>query len=138
MRIAVVGTGMVGRALAGKLAELATNGAGSIAMLESACEAALAGKVLVDVANPLDFSRGMPPSLFVCNTDSLGEQIQRRFPQASVSCPGFASGERLARGTSTSASPASSPRASGVPYDRARGLRRGARDAHSPADRRRA
>ena len=38
----------------------------------------------MDVANPLDFSAGMPPSLFVCNTDSLGEQIQRRFPDAHV------------------------------------------------------
>jgi len=42
------------------------------------------GKVLVDVANPLDFSKGMPPTLTVCNTDSLGEQIQRAFPDAKV------------------------------------------------------
>jgi 8-hydroxy-5-deazaflavin:NADPH oxidoreductase len=139
MRIAVLGTGMVGQAVAGKLAALgnevvvgtrdpeatlartepdylgnppfkvwreahpevglgttaeatagaelivnATNGAGSIAMLESAREDNLAGKVLVDIANPLDVSQGMPPSLFVCNTDSLGEQIQRRFAQARV------------------------------------------------------
>jgi 8-hydroxy-5-deazaflavin:NADPH oxidoreductase len=139
MKIAVLGTGMVGRALAGKLAELghdvtvgtrdvedtlgrsepdylgnppfgvwcethpevglgtpadataqaelvvnATNGAGSIAMLESAGEANLAGKILADVSNPLDVSQGAPPSLFVCNTDSLGERIQRRFPQARV------------------------------------------------------
>ena len=67
----------------GSAAELvvnATNGAGSIASLEAAGEEYLAGKVLVDIANPLDFSQGMPPSLFVSNTDSLGEQIQRRFP----------------------------------------------------------
>jgi hypothetical protein len=62
----------------------ATNGAGSIAMLEAAGEDNLSGKVLIDVANPLDFSQGRPPSLFVSNTDSLGEQIQRRFPQARV------------------------------------------------------
>lgn len=62
----------------------ATNGAGSIAALERAGEANLAGKVLVDVANPLDFSEGMPPSLFVANRDSLGEQIQRRFPATHV------------------------------------------------------
>ena len=62
----------------------ATSGAGSIAALEAAGEDNLAGKVLVDLANPLDFSQGMPPSLFVSNTDSLGEQIQRRFPQARV------------------------------------------------------
>ena len=34
--------------------------------------------------DPLDFSKGMPPSLTVCNTDSLGEQIQRAFPQTKV------------------------------------------------------
>ena len=62
----------------------ATNGAGSIAMLELAGEEHLAGKVLIDIANPLDFSQGRPPSLFVSNTDSLGEQIQRRFPEAKV------------------------------------------------------
>ena len=44
----------------------------------------LAGKILIDVANPLDFSHGMPPSLSVANTDSLGEQIQRAFPDAKV------------------------------------------------------
>ncbi|HEV8631159.1 MAG TPA: NADP oxidoreductase, partial [Thermoanaerobaculia bacterium] len=44
----------------------------------------LEGKVLVDVANPLDFSRGFPPTLSVCNTDSLGEQLQRALPQARV------------------------------------------------------
>jgi predicted dinucleotide-binding enzyme len=139
MRFAVLGTGAVGQAVAGKLAELgqevtvgtrdpdatlgrtepdylgnppfriwreahpevglatpaeaaaeaelivnATNGAGSIAMLESAGEDTLAGKVLVDLANPLDVSQGMPPSLFVCNTDSLGEQIQRAFSDTKV------------------------------------------------------
>ncbi|HEX2412312.1 MAG TPA: NAD(P)-binding domain-containing protein [Solirubrobacteraceae bacterium] len=62
----------------------ATNGAGSLAMLELAGEENLSGKLLIDIANPLDFSHGMPPSLFVSNTDSLGEQIQRRFPQARV------------------------------------------------------
>ena len=139
MKLAVMGTGAVGKALAGKLAELghevtvgtrnpeetlartepdlmgnppfktwleshaevgievparaaaeaelvvnATNGGGSIAMLEAAGEEKLAGKVLLDIANPLDFSQGMPPSLFVSNTDSLGEQIQRAFPEAKV------------------------------------------------------
>lgn len=62
----------------------ATNGAGSIAALEAAGEEHLAGKVLVDVSNPLDFSHGMPPSLLVSNTDSLGERIQRRFPATRV------------------------------------------------------
>jgi hypothetical protein len=53
-------------------------------MLELAGEENLAGKVLIDIANPLDFSQGRPPFLFVSNTDSLGEQIQRRFPQTRV------------------------------------------------------
>lgn len=61
-----------------------TSGTGSIAALKSAGEENLSGKILVDVANPLDFSRGMPPALSVCNTDSLGEQIQRTFPNAKV------------------------------------------------------
>ena len=39
--------------------------------------------MLIDISNPLDFSRGVP-SLFVGNTDSLGEQIQRAFPEARV------------------------------------------------------
>jgi predicted dinucleotide-binding enzyme len=44
----------------------------------------LDGKILIDITNPLDFSKGMPPSLFVCNTDSLGEQIQRALPATKV------------------------------------------------------
>ena len=40
--------------------------------------------MLIDIANPLDFSQGMPPTLFVKDTDSLGEQIQRAFPAARV------------------------------------------------------
>jgi hypothetical protein len=47
-------------------------------------EAGLEGKVLIDISNPLDFSKGMPPSLFVSNTDSLGEQIQRSLPKTNV------------------------------------------------------
>ena len=44
----------------------------------------LAGKILVDIANPLDFSKGIPPTLAICNTDSLGERIQATFPAARV------------------------------------------------------
>ena len=44
----------------------------------------LSGKTLIDITNPLDFSKGFPPTLFVCNDDSLGEQIQRAFPEAKV------------------------------------------------------
>jgi predicted dinucleotide-binding enzyme len=62
----------------------ATNGAGSMEALDAAGAENLEGKVLIDISNPLDFSQGMPPSLFVSNTDSLGEQIQRAFPGAKV------------------------------------------------------
>ena len=61
-----------------------TAGAASLAALESAGVRNLKGKILVDVSNPLDFSRGMPPKLTVCNTDSLGEQIQHAFPETKV------------------------------------------------------
>jgi predicted dinucleotide-binding enzyme len=44
----------------------------------------LAGKILIDVSNPLDFSKGFPPTLTVCNTDSVGEQIQKAFPKTKV------------------------------------------------------
>jgi len=62
----------------------ATAGAASLKALSAAGERNLAGKVLIDISNALDFSKGMPPSLIVCNTDSLGEQIQRAFPKAKV------------------------------------------------------
>ena len=62
----------------------ATNGAASLEALEAAGEGNLDDKVLMDIANPLDFSGGMPPSLFVSNTDSLAEQIQRAFPRTKV------------------------------------------------------
>jgi predicted dinucleotide-binding enzyme len=62
----------------------ATAGAGSIAALAEAGKANLAGKVLLDVSNPLEFSQGFPPNLFVNDTDSLGEQIQRAFPDTHV------------------------------------------------------
>ncbi|MCI0630448.1 MAG: NAD(P)-binding domain-containing protein [Phycisphaerales bacterium] len=52
-----------------------TQGTASIEALQSAGADNLKGKILIDVANPLDFSRGMPPLLSICNTDSLGEQI---------------------------------------------------------------
>src|SRR5262245_12772778 len=61
-----------------------TAGTGSLDALRSAGTDNLAGKILVDIANPLDFSKGMPPTLFVGNNDSLGEQIQRAFPELRV------------------------------------------------------
>jgi 8-hydroxy-5-deazaflavin:NADPH oxidoreductase len=62
----------------------ATSGVVSLEALKMAGEENLNGKILIDISNPLDFSQGMPPTLSVSNTDSLGEQIQRRFPEAKV------------------------------------------------------
>jgi predicted dinucleotide-binding enzyme len=128
MRIGVLGTGIVGKTIAHKLAKLGhdvrmgsraaggekakawvkeaggkssegtfadaamhaeivfncTSGIGSLDALKAAGAKNLQGKTLVDVANPLDFSKGMPPTFTVCNTDSLGEQIQHAFPTANV------------------------------------------------------
>jgi hypothetical protein len=68
----------------GEIVINASSGMASIAALTLAGADRLRGKILIDVANPLDFSHGMPPSLSVCNTDSLGEQIQRAFPDVKV------------------------------------------------------
>jgi 8-hydroxy-5-deazaflavin:NADPH oxidoreductase len=139
MKIGILGTGLVGRTLAGKLASLghdlvmgtrevaaltarrepsprggqsfadwhgqnqkvklgtfaeaaahgellinATSGSGALSALRMAGEKNFDGKVLIDVSNPLDFSHGMPPTLLVSNTDSLGEQVQRALPRARV------------------------------------------------------
>jgi hypothetical protein len=71
-------------AVFGEIVFNCTAGTASLAAVTSAGASNLKGKVLVDVANPLDFSKGMPPTLTVCNTDSLGEQIQRAFPNVKV------------------------------------------------------
>ncbi|GAA2141385.1 NAD(P)-binding domain-containing protein [Nocardioides koreensis] len=139
MNIAVLGTGMVGQAIAGRLHELghsvvvgtrdpastlartepdgmgnppfaawhgdhqgvalatfadaaagaelvvnASNGNVALEVLRLAGAENLAGKPLLDIANPLDFSAGFPPTLFVKDSDSLGEQVQRAFPEAKV------------------------------------------------------
>ncbi|WP_284986914.1 NAD(P)-binding domain-containing protein [Arthrobacter sp. fls2-241-R2A-172] len=128
MKIAVLGTGMVGHALAGKLVTLghevtmgsreagnpkgmewarsagagasagsfaeacarssliinATPGTVSLSVLAEAGDATLDGKILLDVSNPLDSSKGFPPPLTVCNTDSIAETIQRAHPGARV------------------------------------------------------
>lgn len=67
----------------GELVFNATKGEGSLAAVRAARDG-LRGKILVDVSNPLDFSRGFPPTLTVCNTDSLGEQLQRELPETRV------------------------------------------------------
>jgi predicted dinucleotide-binding enzyme len=114
VRIAVLGTGVVGTTIAGKLRGLGhdvligsrsagddavpfadaaahgelvfncTNGAASLDALNAAGVENLSGKVLVDVSNALDFSQGPPPIVGVSIDDSLGERIQRAFPEARV------------------------------------------------------
>jgi predicted dinucleotide-binding enzyme len=61
-----------------------TLGEASLEALRAAGPENLSGKTLIDVSNPLDFSQGMPPTLSVSNTDSLGEQVQRELPEVNV------------------------------------------------------
>lgn len=68
----------------GEIIFLCTQGGGTLDALKAANAGDLDGKIIVDISNPLDFSKGMPPSLFVFGDDSLGEQIQRAFPNAKV------------------------------------------------------
>lgn len=68
----------------GELLINATKGEFSLDVLNAAGAASLKGKIVLDASNPLDFSKGMPPTLTVANTDSLAEQIQRNFPEAKV------------------------------------------------------
>lgn len=121
MKIAVIGTGSAGRALAAGLrrighdvvtgtrdpevtalreewdggalasyadaavgADLVVNATGGQVSLEALAQVDLDGKVLLDIANPLDFSAGFPPTLSVKDTDSLAEQIQRAHPSTRV------------------------------------------------------
>jgi predicted dinucleotide-binding enzyme len=62
----------------------ATSGGGAMPALQGAGAEALGDRIVLDVSNPLDFSHGMPPTLTVCNTDSLGEQLQRAFPRVRL------------------------------------------------------
>jgi predicted dinucleotide-binding enzyme len=75
---------MADAAAAGEIVINATSGAGTLEALDAAGAGNLAGKVLIDISNPLDHSAGFPPTLLIANTDSLGEQVQRGFPDARV------------------------------------------------------
>jgi predicted dinucleotide-binding enzyme len=68
----------------GELIFNCTAGVASLDALRAADQENLRGKVLIDAANPLDFSRGAPPTLAFCNDESLGERIQAAFPEARV------------------------------------------------------
>ena len=60
------------------------NGQYALSCLASVGTDLLHDKILMDISNPLDFSNGFPPSLFINNTDSLGEQIQKAYPNLKV------------------------------------------------------
>ena len=68
----------------GELIVLAVLGAAVDDAIDLAGRDHFDGKVIIDTTNPLDFSKGMPPGLFLGTTDSLGERIQRRLPNARV------------------------------------------------------
>src|SRR3989344_9256858 len=70
-------------AKSGEIVINALRGDSAVGVLKTLLDS-LKDKTLIDISNPLDFSKGMPPSLFVCNTDSLGEQIQRALPKTKV------------------------------------------------------
>ncbi|WP_327306592.1 NAD(P)-binding domain-containing protein [Streptomyces sp. NBC_01298] len=79
--------GLAPFAEAARLGEVLVNATGgqvSVAALTEADAAHLDGKILIDIANPLDFSRGFPPGLDPVDSDSLGELIQRTFPGLRV------------------------------------------------------
>ena len=114
MRVGILGAGMVGQNLAAKLrelghavaigtrspredavsyaeaaaaAELVINATGGLVSLDALAAAGaenLAGKVLIDVSNPLDGSQGFPPRVAVGNDDSVAERIQLAYPETRV------------------------------------------------------
>lgn len=67
----------------GEIVINATAGTASLDVLQAAGAENLRGKILIDIANPLQFVDGKPV-LTVSNTDSLAEQIQRAFPDTRV------------------------------------------------------
>jgi predicted dinucleotide-binding enzyme len=81
-RHALYGTFMNAAAF-GEIIFNCTLGAASVEALKQAGTDNLKGKILIDTSNPIDYSTEAL-TLTVCNTDSLGEQIQRAFPQARV------------------------------------------------------
>lgn len=70
----------------GELVINVTKGENTLDVIKLAGEKQLSGKVLIDISNPLDFSKGMPPSLLPqwSNTNSLGEEIQKMLPATKV------------------------------------------------------
>jgi hypothetical protein len=73
-----------GAAEHGELLLNCVSGARALDALAAAGAERMNGKVLIDVTNPLDFSKGFPPTLLVSNDTSLGEEIQRAYPEVKV------------------------------------------------------
>ena len=68
----------------GELAVICTIWTGTENAIRLTDPANLAGKVVIDTVNPLDFSGGIPPKLAIGHTDSASEQIQRWLPDSKV------------------------------------------------------
>lgn len=68
----------------GELNVIATPWAGADEVIRMADPKNFAGKIVIDVINPLDFSKGMPPRLAIGHTDSAGETVQRMLPDSKV------------------------------------------------------
>lgn len=62
----------------------AINGMAAMDSLKSIGDELLTGRTMMDISNPLDFSKGFPPTLSICNTESLGEKIQNAYPQLKL------------------------------------------------------
>ncbi len=77
---------MDGEALGTKLCELGHEVKMGARCAQGCARESLNGKVRIDIANPIDFSKGRAAqsSLSVSNTDSLGDQLERTFPEAHV------------------------------------------------------
>jgi 8-hydroxy-5-deazaflavin:NADPH oxidoreductase len=80
--LALYGTFMNAAAF-GEIIFNCTLGSASLEALEQAGTGNLKGKILIDTSNPIDRQTDMW-TLTVCNTDSLGEQIQRAYPETRV------------------------------------------------------
>jgi predicted dinucleotide-binding enzyme len=68
----------------GEIAISCTGGMHSMEALESVGVKPLQNKILIDVSNPLQQDKDGSMILGFCNTDSLGERIQKAFPETSV------------------------------------------------------
>ena len=68
----------------GELVINATSGEHSLEALQMAGADNLAGKVLIDVSNKLEMGEGPLPAVIASDKDSIGEEIQRTFPDARV------------------------------------------------------